>query len=79
MADMGGLFQIAKSNAEAEYTKNILVTTGEANADMRKQAEEKDIILIDNKEIAELIYNNFDKIKDEYKAKLKLISEINIF
>ena len=53
-----------------------MVNTGRFNEDDKKYAEENSVILIDADKLAEMIYENFDKIDDEYKAKLNLYSSI---
>ena len=68
--------QILKSDASANETKNVVVNTGRFNEDDKKYAEENSVILIDADKLAEMIYENFDKIDDEYKAKLNLYSSI---
>ena len=75
-ADIGGLFQIDKSDADDPYTKNVLVTTGRRTNEMVEIAKEKDITIIDNGGLAEMIFENFDNIDEKYKAKLGLISSI---
>ena len=68
--------QILKSDASANETKNVVVNTGRFNEDDKKYAEENGVILIDADKLAEMIYENFDKLDDKYKAKLNLYSSI---
>ena len=76
-ASASGLHQVNKSNSDAEYTKNILVTTGKTTEDLKKEAKELGVILIDNKAIAEMILNNFSEIDEKYKGKLRIIDTID--
>ena len=75
-ANWHGIDQIAKSDAEGDYDRNILVTTGRADEAMKKEAKKRDIVLIDCEELATMIWENFEDIEEKWKAKLGLISSV---
>jgi len=75
-ADHHGLNQISRSDADDPYVKNVLVTTGKATEELNKLADDKHVTLIDNKELATMIVENFHHIGDFYRGKLGLLSTI---
>ena len=71
--------QISKSDASDPYTKNVVVSTAFFSDKLKEEAKQKDVTLFGPSELARIIYNNFEQIDENYKAKLKLYSSVGIF
>ena len=73
-----GIDQISMSKDSDPYTRNVVVSNARFNDKVIKYAKEKNVILIGADQLAKMIYVNFDKLEDKYKAKLNLYPSIQI-
>lgn len=71
--DSWAVEQISKSDNLKPFVLNVVVSTATFNEDAVKLAKEKNVILIDGIKLAEIIYDNFNKISSRYKRKLGLV------
>ena len=75
--DEWAIEQISKSDNSEQFTKNIVVTSAsQFSKEAIKKAKRKNVLLIKAIDLAKMIVDNFDKMKDEYKTKLGLYPHI---
>ena len=75
-ADTAGIIQILKSKSTDPFTKNVLVTTGNITPEMQELSKDNEVYLFGPQEIAEMIFNNFSSIDQNYRSKLNLVNTL---
>jgi len=65
--------QISLSDNSKPFVFNVVVSSAKFSESAREKAKEKNVILIDGEHLAEIIYDNFEKIPVHHKRKLGLI------
>ena len=68
--------QISMSDNSELYVHNVVVSSTRFSEKAKTTAKERNVVLIDGEKLAEIIYDNFDKIPLQHKRKLGFIQTI---